>query len=102
MSYLVLSTISMTKEEMNYASKLTGILFRIMNSPLRKLFFESKERSGKNFLLFVEEIFIQLRSCEELKDTALFKEESIDDMYWNSSIFHEIPSELIIKILAGN
>jgi hypothetical protein len=97
--HLVFSTNSLSKDEFNRASKLTAILFRILNSPLRKYFFDYKEKTGKDFIEIINEIYEKITSSDIFKDTAFTKKEQVDDIYWNKAIFKEIPSEWLKSII---
>jgi len=97
--HLVFSTSSITMLELNFASKLTAILFRIINSPLRKQFFETKERTNDTFLGIIERILKNMSHSNCFKDTQIIKNEFVDDVYWNDNIFKEISSEWIIDFL---
>ncbi len=91
--HVVNSTNTLTEEEFFYASKLSAILFRIINSPLRISFFEAKERSGKSFFEFIENVFKEINRSVKFKETMFVKSVKLDDDYWNDDIFREISSE---------
>jgi len=97
--HLVFSTNSMSGPEINYLSKLTAILFRILNSPLRKYFMNAKEKTGKSFVGLIEEICNKIKESDEFKNTKLVKQDSVDDIYWNDEIYKEIPSKWLINLL---
>jgi radical SAM superfamily enzyme YgiQ (UPF0313 family) len=95
--HLVTSTKSFPEEELEHASKLSAILFRIVNSPLRRQFFDAKEQAGKSFYGLIEDIF--KRVAEEFPKTRLVQDERVDDIYWNGDIFSEIPSSWLTALL---
>jgi len=95
--HLVTSTKSFPQEELEHASKLSAILFRIVNSPLRRQFFEAREQTGKGFYGLIEDIF--KRVAEEFPKTQLVQNERVDDIYWNDDIFSEIPSRWLTGLL---
>lgn len=99
--HLVFSTNTLSRQELSYASKLTAILFRILNSPLRQSFFDVKERIGKSFYNLIKTVLDAITSSEKLKDTRLVQSESVDDNYWNDEIFREIPSDWLIDFLTN-
>jgi len=98
-SHTVSSTGSFSEEEMNHASRLNALLFRILNSPLRSAFFESKESSGKSFLGLMEDILAKISAFGEFKDIRLNTGE-VDDLYWNDGAFKDIPSEWLVEVLS--
>jgi radical SAM superfamily enzyme YgiQ (UPF0313 family) len=95
--HLVTSTKSFPQEELAYASKLSAILFRIVNSPLRRQFFDAREQTGKSFYWLIEDIF--KRASGEFPKTRLVQNEQVDDVYWNDDIFSEIPSRWLMYFL---
>ncbi|MFA5878081.1 MAG: cobalamin-dependent protein [Candidatus Staskawiczbacteria bacterium] len=97
--HLVFSTNSMSDSEINYLSKLTAVLFRVLNSPLRKHFFNVKEKTGKSFANLIEKIYSRIEENDELKNTKLVKQSSVDDIYWNDEVYKEIPSKWLTNLL---
>jgi len=95
-SHNVLSTSTMSYDDLLYASRLTAILFRILNSPLRRYLFEAKERMGIGFMEVVQYVLSGIESSKELKTTRFMREGLVDDDYWNDDIFREVPSEWLI------
>lgn len=93
----VFSTNTITDQEMILASKLTAILFRIINSPLRKYLIEMKEQIGDSYFNIIKAIFDEIDSSVEFKDIYLKKNEYIDDLYWNDDVFKEIPSRWFLN-----
>lgn len=92
-SRVVISTPQMSAEEINYTSILSGILFRVANSPLRPEMFEAFERSGKGIQEFLEDIYYAAKAEERFKNTRLVTEEAIDDVYFNVDLFKDLPSK---------
>ncbi|MFH1996827.1 MAG: hypothetical protein ABIJ27_07550, partial [Candidatus Omnitrophota bacterium] len=98
-SHTVFATGSFPQEEMSHASKLTAVLFRIVNSPLRSSFFREKEARNMSVLKFSEDILESICREEAFKGTKLVSEASVDDVYWNDDIFRDIPTEWILKTI---
>jgi len=96
--HMVSSTNTFSEKEMKYASKLTAIIFRVLNSPIRKFFFEAKKCSGKRYFIIIEKIFIEISQSHQFKTSALMVDEYVDDIYWNNQIFRDIPSAFVIDI----
>lgn len=99
--HLVFSTHSFPEEKLTYVSKLSAVLFRVLNSPLRKRFFEAKERMGGTFLQLLERIFNGITASQKLKEIQLIQNVCVDDIYWNDDIYREIPSQWLIDFLEG-
>jgi radical SAM superfamily enzyme YgiQ (UPF0313 family) len=99
--YYVLSTNSLSKNELNYASKLSAILFRIINSPLRWLFYEIKKSTGKKYLDVLENIYHRIISSKEFSNSSFISKNIIEDKYWGNDIFMDISSQQLIAVLNG-
>lgn len=99
--HLVFSTYSFSEEELIYASKLSAVLFRIVNSPLRSRLFEAKDRISGTFLQLLERIFNGITASRKLKKIQLIQNDCVDDIYWNDDIYREIPSQWLIDFLEG-
>ena len=97
--HVVYSTNSMSEEELNCASKLTAVLFRILNSPLRSKFFEAKDRFDKSYYELINYIYTKISSNDVFKSIRLVKERFVDDDYWGESIFKEIKTRPLTQIL---
>ena len=98
--HYVYATNAMSEEELGFASKLSGIIFRILNSPLRKHLFETKERTGKSFREIAEYMLKNILASDKFRDINLVKENVVNDEYWNNELYKEIPSAWIIEQLA--
>lgn len=98
-SNVVVSTCSFTENSMKKASKLTAILFRIINSPLRRHFFYRKYKYNLSLKELLEELYNELSINNKIKTSKLFDDCIVDDIYWNNIIFKEIPSEPLISLL---
>jgi len=97
--HLVYSTNYLTEKEMMRASKLCAILFRILNSPLRGLFFEDFHRRGASLVAYLESLLDALATVPDIQKSALMCESWVDDVYWNDRIYREIPSRALIELL---
>jgi len=100
-SHLVTSTSSFTREELNRAAKLTAVLFRVVNSPLRGQFFEVKERTGETTRRFAARALSAIESEGRFRDIPLVAAETVDDDYWNGALFSDLPSAWLAEFLAG-
>jgi len=92
----------MSQQELDTASRLTALLFRIINSPLRPDFFDALERTGSTVLGLLETALSRLRSASAFEATQLLSNESTDDDYWNDAVFREIPSAWLHAFLTGH
>jgi len=98
---IVFSTQTMTEEDIIYASQLSALLFRVINSPFRKAFFELKLRTGKKALQILNEILEVIKNDESLKDSQILTATYVDDVYWNDRIFKEISSAWLERFFNG-
>jgi hypothetical protein len=98
--HTVRATATFTREEMKRASRLTGVLFRALNSPLRSRFFEAFHRSHGRALHVAELMLEAIESSETLHNTSLGLDENVDDDYWNDAVYREVPSEWLARELA--
>jgi len=96
--HLVTSTNTFSHQEMIYASKLSAVLFRILNSPLRKQFFNVHEQTGKRFHSLAADVYDEIVASGDFAETRLLRGDQVDDEYWNKDVFGDIPSELLINI----
>lgn len=99
--HTVFSTGTLSKSEMIRASKLTAILFRVLNSPLRGRLFAANERTGTSFMVILETLLNGIAASTKLRTSCLIKGDIVDDVYWNNEIYREIPSEWIRNFLDG-
>lgn len=97
--YVVFATNGFSRDRLEHAARLTAVLFRIVNSPLRKQFFEAVEKRNVGCIALVERIYNELKAAPDLAQAGLFKDEAIYDTYWNGAIFKDIPSERLLDIL---
>ena len=96
--HVVYSTNSMSEVELNYASKLSAVLFRILNSPLRRVFFEAKENSELSYSNIIEKIYNTICSEYEFRSTRIVQDVFVDDSYWYADIFREIQTQQLMRI----
>ncbi len=97
--HIVSRTNTISVPEMEFASKLSAVLSRIVNSPVRSLFFESWARSGEGLEAFTKKLYSQLQSLDNISATPLVKDAAVDDLYWNDRIYRDIPSQVIAGLL---
>lgn len=98
--HMVASTTMLTGHELEELSRLTGLLFRVLNSPLRPAFYQALERHGQGCEQLLE---LLLRAAAEHPDTCgagLFTLECLDDEYWNGQAFRDLPSAWLRQTLA--
>lgn len=99
--YFVFSTQEFSAEDMQNAAKLTAILFRIINSPLRSQMFATFNPEVKTLKKFLSEILSGLKEIPDLQTTDLLHKAWIDDNYWNTNIYSDVPTEYL-KIILNN
>lgn len=99
-SHFVVATPSMGAREMNSLSYQSGLLFRVINSPLRENWFQAVERTGLSHTALLDKLHTVISSGSAMRFTRLTTDDSIDDTYWNNDIFREIPSAWLRSTLA--
>jgi radical SAM superfamily enzyme YgiQ (UPF0313 family) len=97
--HLVTSTNTFSHQEMIHASKVSAVLFRILNSPLRKQFFNVHEQTRKTFHSLATDIYGKVVASEDFTETRLVRDHQVEDEYWNNEIFGDIPSEWLINTM---
>ena len=97
--HIVYATDAMSREELEDATRRTAVLFRIVNSPLRRYFFAAAERKQCGCMALVGEVYAALRSDPSFAGTGLLKQGYLYDTYWNDDVFKEIPSQWLIDVL---
>jgi len=97
--HMVFSTQTMSRKQMQLASKLTAVLFRLINSPLRRYVYTAKQRSGLTFHALLLLVFNAVQQESSMQNTPLITESFTDDMYWNSGVFKDLPSQFLLNVL---
>lgn len=97
--YYTFSTEHMSREEMAENSRLSALLFRIVNSPLRSQFYTLKDQSTIPLKFLMMNMWSLLANIPAVQDTPLFTADLIDDNYWNNRIYRDIPSEVLSDLL---
>lgn len=101
--HLVKETGAFAGNDLVFSSKLTALLLRLINSPLRKEFlryFKSCKEFEKEFTL---ESFLHRLYAEGIKqnlpEIKLVTADMVDEDYWESQIFEDVPSEWLKEVL---
>ncbi len=94
--HYVLRTNEMSSEDMKIASKLTAVLFRIINSTLRPFIYWAVRNTGWDYITLVKYILAEIERDPDLQKTVIVSGEP-DDIYWNEYIFQELPTKKIIS-----
>ena len=97
--HIVYSTNALSKADINLGLKLSAVLSRIVNSPMRSLFFKVWSHSGENLRSIIEKIYGRICESEELAKSRLVQDESLYDSYWNDEIYREIPTKFVDNLL---
>jgi len=95
----VRATGDMPKRDLDRASKLTAVLFRILNSPLRGAFYDALRHTGLSPRELLEDTLQAVAACRELRTCRLVEDATVDDEYWNDAVFREIPGEWLMEFL---
>lgn len=100
--YYVSQNSTMSKKEMQECTKLTGLLFRIINSPLRPVFFNCLRSHvfPGGAMELIEKIQNQLKTVLKDSKCKFICAQSIDDDYWCGQIFRDLPADLICNMIA--
>lgn len=98
--YNIYQTGTMSCEEIRECAKLTGLLFRVINSPLRTAFYECLHVCPTQTpMSLIEAVRDQLAKRLSGDTCKFIREDSIDDDYWCGQIFQDLPAELILSII---
>ena len=97
--HLVFSTNTLTNEELDHASRLTALLFRAVNSPLREDFFTAWERRGGSLAGLLKAVYEALGPALPCAGIPLLDGSRVDDVYWNDKIFRDVPSTTLRTVL---
>ena len=97
--HAVFSTNALTERDINHGLKLSAVLSRIVNSPMRSLFFQSWEVSGEKLSDMVKRMYNEICSSGKFDETPLVKDKMLYDSYWNDSIYRDLPSSFINDLL---
>jgi len=97
--HFTLSTENITRDEMAESARLSALLFRIINSPLRSQFYTLKGQSTISLKFLMMNIRSMLVKIPQIKNTTLFTADLIDDNYWNNRIYRDIPSAILSDLL---
>lgn len=95
--HAVFATNTMSESELIEASRLTAVLLRVVNSPLRKYFFSAMDRSGESAVAITRKLLNAV--SQDFKDSSVAQTTLVEDSYWNNKIFHEVPSKWLISFL---
>lgn len=95
--HTVFSTNDLPRKDMILASKVTAVLFRIINSPLRKHLYQAQSRTGSRFAAICEAVFRAV--CQDMSEPRLVKDDDVDDNYWCNELYHDLPSDWLVRFL---
>lgn len=90
--HLVRSTTTMSNTEIRHGSLMIAMLFRLINSPLRPAFFKAHAESELSAREICETMLKAVRLDPVIARSQIATAAEVDDIYWNDSVFHEIPS----------
>ncbi len=98
--HLVTQTADLSETELKIAGRLTAILFRIVNSPLRAQFFTAWHAADLSLPGLLDELSDRIAEETAGQTLQLFSETGVDDDYWNGPAYEELGSGLIQNILS--
>ncbi|MBI5524059.1 MAG: cobalamin B12-binding domain-containing protein [Desulfarculus sp.] len=99
--HLVHHTRHLPPQDMDRAARLSGLLFRVVNSPLRGEFFTAAQARGQGYMALTQEVLAALAADPSTQGCRLLGGGEIDDIYWNQDIYADIPSAWLSGYLAG-
>jgi radical SAM superfamily enzyme YgiQ (UPF0313 family) len=99
--YMVVSTDWFSSQELAHTSRLTAILFRVLNSPFRHAFFTHWNRSGLRLQPLLEQLLEQFVQSPIAQESTLATAQAVDDDYWNGLAFSEISTEWLAEVLGA-
>jgi hypothetical protein len=97
--HLVHHTRDLPPQDMELASRLSAVLFRVVNSPLRPEFFAAARARGRGYLALTQGILDALAADPATQAGRLLSPGVIDDGYWNQEIYSDIPSAWLKEFL---
>lgn len=90
--HLVEHTRQLSAEQLDWAARLSGLLFRVVNSPLREEFFAAAQRRGLASVDLARQLLEALQGDPSLTGCRLRGGETVDDVYWNQEVYAEVPT----------
>lgn len=98
-SHDVIETNTMKPEDLLYCKKISALMFRIINSGLRHLFYIASDKASKEYTSIIKELYIKLDEEDKLPKIMKERCEELNDDYWNHEIYTDIKSEDIKEYL---
>lgn len=99
--HLVYHTRHLPPQDMDRAARLSALLFRVVNSPLREAFLDAARRRDQGCLDLTRDMLSALAADPATRGSRLLEDGQIDDIYWNQDIYGDIPSAWLQDFLAG-
>ncbi|MBI4798390.1 MAG: cobalamin B12-binding domain-containing protein [Desulfarculus sp.] len=99
--HLVHHTLGLPPQDMDRAARLSALLFRVVNSPLREKFFAAAKDRGQGYLDLIQQMLTSLAADPATQGCRLLGGGQIDDIYWNQDIYADIPSAWLQDFLAA-
>lgn len=98
-THLVMATNTFDADDLSRSARLSGLLFRIVNSPLRGLLFAKMRRTGGDVFDVLQSGLERLGRSKPLGACRLIEDDRVDDDYWNADIFRDVPSAWLKSFL---
>lgn len=96
----VYRTNTMDESDFGFCIKITGLLYRVLNSPLRLEFYHQAESSGMSYIDYAQHL---LKGLERRPETADYFSEDANDLpyehYLGRPIFKAIPQAVLLRVL---
>lgn len=97
--HTVTRTNAMSPDDLGRASRLTAVLSRVLNSPLRGELYGARRRCGGTLRGLFEGLLAEISDGREFAHCRLAAAESVDDQYWNDQVFGELPGGRMAELL---
>lgn len=88
--YQVISSGTMNADQICRASKVTAVMSRCMNSPLRPLFLEASKGHGGSVTSVASRILDEVLGGSGFQRAELSTRSAVDDEYWNGQVYQEL------------
>lgn len=90
--HLATATGWIPEREFRYCCRMTALLFRIVNSPLRPAFYRLADAFQGGCIAALAQVLARFEESPEASGTRIAANDGVDDRYWNDGAFAELPS----------
>jgi radical SAM superfamily enzyme YgiQ (UPF0313 family) len=94
----VRATPSLPRPEMQRAARLSALLVRVVNSPLRSAFLAARE--NRSLLDVLLDLWDRIEQDNVAAGTPLRVNDEVDDAYWADQVFRDLPTDWLRTALS--